>query len=61
MYYPSLQALAPVMAAMSCLGLPERAVKPRPIHAAAIKVGRNELCPCGCGRKSKHHQRLEQR
>ncbi|MEH6742042.1 AAA family ATPase [Hyphomonas sp.] len=35
----------------SPLGGPDRAVRQR--HAGARKIGRNELCPCGSGRKYK--------
>jgi hypothetical protein len=35
-------------------GDPERLLTPLPPVRAAVKVGRNEPCPCGSGRKYKH-------
>jgi uncharacterized protein YecA (UPF0149 family) len=34
---------------------------PRPIQNTALRIGRNDPCPCGCGRKYKQHLLLEQR
>ena len=35
-------------------GDPERLLAPLPPVRAAVKVGRNDPCPCGSGRKYKH-------
>jgi len=36
------------------VAIAEAATKKRPISRAMPKVGRNELCPCGSGKKYKH-------
>jgi preprotein translocase subunit SecA len=36
------------------VAIAEAATKKRPITRAIPKVGRNELCPCGSGKKFKH-------
>ncbi len=36
------------------VALATAAVKKKPVVRAATKVGRNEPCPCGSGRKYKH-------
>jgi preprotein translocase subunit SecA len=36
------------------VALATAAVKKRPVTRAATKVGRNEPCPCGSGKKYKH-------
>jgi len=35
-------------------GDPDRLLAPPPPVRAAVKVGRNDPCPCGSGRKYKH-------
>ena len=34
--------------------IPEYEEKPEPVRRDAPKVGRNDLCPCGSGKKYKH-------
>lgn len=34
--------------------IPEQEAKPEPMRRAYPKVGRNEPCPCGSGKKYKH-------
>ncbi len=62
--HPSLGGIdepEPAYAGEGDVALAEAAVKKkaRPVQRAATKVGRNEPCPCGSGRKYKHcHGRL---